>query len=359
MPLKENRIYIANITVLILSITSLAACFINPFYFEYLGFITWCIPLFIVLNLSFCVYWAIKWHKNAWYSLMVLVLSWYHIKASFQISYPLAEEKDTLKILSYNTRVFNVYNHLAKKDKPRVVKEMFKWIVDKDFDLMCFQEFYYEPDSKLFNTISSLKAKRKYYHYFHKTLTNRINGQFGLAIFSKYKIIKSGLVPFDKKSNNQIVFIDVLIKADTIRVYNCHLISNNINDADVPGAEISEKNNERVKSIGGTLKRGFGKRGRQVDSLLKHIDNCGHKVILCGDLNDLPYSYTYRKLSSNLDNTFEKKGNGFGFSFNGKIPYLRIDNIFVSEGIKTLTFTTHNKVKHSDHFPISALVKVH
>ncbi|HTF82700.1 MAG TPA: endonuclease/exonuclease/phosphatase family protein [Cytophagales bacterium] len=279
------------------------------------------------------------------------------MRATFQLSVPESSDHG-IKVLSYNVRVFNVYNHLGKQAKWKSSKDMIDWIVSEDFDIMCFQEFYYEPNSKTFNTIYKLKSKRKYYHYFHKMVTNQINGQFGMAIFSKYKIVNSGVVKFDK-TNNQILYVDILAKGDTIRVYNCHLVSNSLQEGDVPDARISNANKSKVRSMAGILKRGFKRRGKQVDILSDHIRSNSKKVILCGDLNDLPYSYTYRKLSAGLDNCFEKKGNGFGFSFNGKIPFLRIDNIFVNDSFNTRKFTTYTNVKYSDHFPISAVIEPH
>lgn len=290
--------------------------------------------------------------------LLAILLSWNHIRATFQLTLFSSPEKG-IKVLSYNTRVFNVYNHLGKKDKWKSTKDMTKWIVDGNFDIMCFQEFYYEPLNKNFNTIKNLKAKNKYNHYFYKTLTNRSDGQFGLAIFTKYKILNKGVINFNKKINNQIIYVDLKIKADTVRVYNCHLISNNLDDSEMPDSDNStKKNGSKIKKLASVLKKGFAKRANQIDSLIKDIDKCPYKIILCGDLNDLPYSYTYKKLKSNLDNCFEQKGNGMGFSYNGKIPFLRIDQIFVSEQIQTKSFVTHFKVKYSDHFPISTTLVI-
>lgn len=354
--MKFKFFFTSNIVIACLSFLALIATYINPHHFPYLGFFTWTLPLWLLLHLLYVGYWIWQGKKIiVWISLLSLVFCWQPIRASFQVSIPIEDAKG-LKVLSYNARVFNVYNHLGKKDQWKSTQKMTEWIVNKEFDIMCFQEFYYEPDHKIFNTIYNLKTKRKYYHYFYKTYTNRIDGQFGLAIFSKYKIINHGLINYDKKSNNQIIFIDIIKGKDTLRVYNAHLVSNSIEDQEIPDAEFSQKSQQKATSLGRTLKRSFGKRGKQVDSLSKHMEACKHKAILCGDFNDLPYSYTYRTLSSHMESTFEAKGNGFGFTFNGKIPFLRIDHIFVSEGIETRSFNTHKDVKYSDHCPISAVL---
>jgi endonuclease/exonuclease/phosphatase family metal-dependent hydrolase len=322
-----------------------------------LGFVTWTIPLFILANFVLLANWAYRQQLRFLIPLIALIISWGHTKALFQITFFNNTAKG-IKILSYNTQVFKVYAHLGKKENWKSTKSMTQWIVDKDFDIMCFQEFYYEPSNPTFNTIKKLKAKNKYYHYFYKTLSNRVNGQFGMAVFSKYKIINYGKVAFDKKSNNQIIYVDLEIKGDTLRVYNGHLVSNNIEDQEVPDTEVDAQNKAKLKSLIKDLKGGFAKRGDQVDALMKSVKACPYKIIFCGDLNDLPYSYTYTSIKSELNNAFEKKGNGFGISHNGKIPFLRIDNIFVSDEITVNSFTTHKSVKYSDHFPISSTISI-
>ena len=62
----------------------------------------------------------------------------------------------------------------------------------------------------------------------------------------------------------------------------------------------------------------------------------------------------YQKLKKYLYSSFENGGRGFGFTFNGQLFFLRIDNQFYGEGIKLTEFVTHRKVKHTDHYPISA-----
>lgn len=337
---------------------SVIFCYISPSYFSWSPFLTWSLPFWLFLNLG-TFFWGILKQYKYWYiSLVVFVLTFSFLKSTFQITFLEFQSKKNLNVLSYNTRVFNVYSHLGKKEKWQNTKKMTKWIVEGNFDIMCFQEFYYEPNNPVFNTIKNLKAKNSYYHYFYKTLTNNVNGQFGMAIFSKYKIIKAGKVKYDDKINNQILYADIKYKGDTLRIYNVHLLSNNIEDKEVPESELNQKNNKKIKNLVLGLKNSFALRAKQVRAFVKHLEKCPYQVMICGDFNDLPTSYTYRKILKNHKNTFEEKGSGFGITYNGKIPFLRIDNIFVSENISVKSFKTHQNVKYSDHFPISSQLKV-
>ena len=53
-----------------------------------------------------------------------------------------------------------------------------------------------------------------------------------------------------------------------------------------------------AKSISKKLIIAFRKRGDQVEKLKKHILESPFRVIVCGDFNDSPVSYTYYKFSS-------------------------------------------------------------
>ena len=104
-----------------------------------------------------------------------------------------------------------------------------------------------------------------------------------------------------------------------------------------------------------TLKKGFQKRAEQLKEVEIYIQNSPYPVILCGDLNDLPYSYTYTRLNKFLNNAFEKAGNGFGFTHNGKLNFLRIDNQFFDSRFQIHSFETIHSIKFSDHYPIKAV----
>jgi endonuclease/exonuclease/phosphatase family metal-dependent hydrolase len=95
------------------------------------------------------------------------------------------------------------------------------------------------------------------------------------------------------------------------------------------------------------------KRSVQSNSVREEIDKSPYPVIVCGDFNDVPNSYAYCKIGDGLQNAFVEKGLGFGRTFSGISPTLRIDNIFLDKKFTIDQFTRVSK-KLSDHFPIIA-----
>jgi endonuclease/exonuclease/phosphatase family metal-dependent hydrolase len=163
-------------------------------------------------------------------------------------------------------------------------------------------------------------------------------------------IVHSGEVKIaGGKPYQHAIFADINMGRDTLRVYNIHLQSMHIDEEKI---DDFGRASENYLDIARKLKFGFRERARQVDNLLLHIHRSPHPVVVCGDFNDIPYSYTYFSLKKYLSNAFEEAGNGMGFSYNGKLFFLRIDNQFFSPELEAVDFVTHRDVPFSDHFPV-------
>ncbi|WP_332910175.1 hypothetical protein [Algoriphagus boritolerans] len=118
---------------------------------------------------------------------------------------------------------------------------------------------------------------------------------------------------FDNQRNNGTIFADIQVGGDTIRIYNTHLQSMAI---EAESLESYEKAKLVYRQTLGKLHRGSLARSQQLSILFEHLNNSPHPVILMGDLNEIPYSYAYFKLSQKLVNAFEKAGRGFEFTYN-------------------------------------------
>ena len=79
--------------------------------------------------------------------------------------------------------------------------------------------------------------------------------------------------------------------------------------------------------------------------------NCPYPIVLCGDFNNTNYSWAYRNLRNDLNDSFVEAGKGFGktYSFNG-YP-LRIDFILPDSRYKVNEHRNFD-IKLSDHEPI-------
>jgi endonuclease/exonuclease/phosphatase family metal-dependent hydrolase len=108
-----------------------------------------------------------------------------------------------------------------------------------------------------------------------------------------------------------------------------------------------------IKNVSMSLRDGFVNRARQAGVLRAFIDSSPYTVIVTGDFNDTPVSYSYRKIRKGLSDSFLKSGYGAGFTYKGKYPSNRIDYILHDTKLKTASFSVI-RVKYSDHYPVKA-----
>jgi endonuclease/exonuclease/phosphatase family metal-dependent hydrolase len=229
-------------------------------------------------------------------------------------------------------------------------------------DIACFQEMVAEDSTvKKHGHMDEFLAKLQFPGYFYSYNVKEDfwgHAHFGIIIFSRYPIINKRTISFYPNDYNSIFqYVDILKGTDTIRVFNIHLQSlrfsrANLKYIDDPTAEKKTAIKES-KSIIGKFRTGFLKRKIQADRIRAEIDKSPYPVILCGDFNDVPDSYSYHTIGKGMKNAFVEKGVGLGRTFAGISPVLRIDNIFASKSFDVLQFGRINK-KLSDHFPILA-----
>jgi endonuclease/exonuclease/phosphatase (EEP) superfamily protein YafD len=334
------------IIVAIITLLLYFAICISPEIHWIMAFLPLLIPFLLILNFIFLIIFCVK--RNlvfAIFSLIILTLGYKFLVRTFQWSKN--EAQGEIKVLNYNVRVFNSYMHFRNQHPYQLIE----WVSAHDAGIKCFQEFYNYPALDSFNTIPKLRKHTRYYHF--KPVSVQRNQYFGISIFSKYPIINKGEIAFENATFNQAIYADIRIGKDTVRVYNLHLQSMSIDENNLPTPDSDNKIN-RIKQLFLKLKVGAGFRSKQVRAITEHMNNCTYKIILAGDLNDTPFSYTYEALNHKLKNAFEKKGNGFGFTHNGKLFFLRIDNIFADEALKVNSFKTRKDIKYTDHYPVEA-----
>lgn len=334
------------------------ATHVSPQRFVYFSFFGLSYPVWLSIAVLFIVFWLIFRPKLVWLSIITLALGFNHLRHFVTFNFSDEELTQPVKVLSYNVRIFNLYD-LENRDANR--DRIFSFLKEEDAGIYCFQEFYHQEGGTDFVTKDALVdlLNTPYYHerYTHEMTNKRY---FGVATFSKYPIINKGDIPFENDRNNYCIYSDIVREGDTIRVFNAHIGSIRFQDDDYrffneDAPEDLYHNNEVGQRILRRLKIGFEKRAPQAKKVAEEIKNSPYPVILCGDLNDTPVSYCYRQFNSLLDDAFVASGNGIGTTYIGEIPSNRIDYIFYSPTLGSANFTTH-EVDYSDHKPISCEV---
>lgn len=355
---------ILTIICLICLLLSYLCPFVHPNDFWILPFFGLAYPVILLFTLLFLVYWALAKSRMFFGVLLILLFGG---KLHFRtLSLPFNKENltdttstNTVKITSYNVRLFDLYEW-GNEGKFENRNNIFNFLKEQNSDIICFQEFYQQDRPTQFPTRDTLKELLKT-TYCHERYSHKLEGRqnFGIAMLSKFPMISRGDIIFDDPlniDNNYCIFADIVKGIDTFRIYNVHLQSIKFKKDDY---KVFSKNANKIVDKKSTielliekLKIAYPKRAEQARKVVEHMQQSPFPVIICGDFNDTPMSYTYNIFSSLYKDAFRNSSSGLGVTYAGKVPAGRIDYIFHSKNIHSSNFTIQNEV-FSDHKAIS------
>ena len=323
-------VYLFNNVFALLLFLSIIIPFIEPKSFPLISILSLTVPFLIFSHIIFIIYWILSGAKkqfmlSALSVLLTIIFSYFPYKFNGKS----IKDDGSFTIMNYNVHLFNVYGPLANDSIPLKISE---FVSQNNPDIVTFQEFADEE-------INLFDFPYKYIELGEKK-------KFGQAIFSKFRIINRGSLQFENSFNNAI-FVDIIKQTDTLRIYNLHLESFGIK---VDNIHLNEKDSKKLLR---RLSTSFVKQQDQVEKFISHRENCNYKIITCGDFNNTVYSWAYRNIRGNFNDTFLEAGKGFGETYTFQHYPLRIDFILVDKEIK-INEHQNFKINLSDHEPILA-----
>lgn len=298
-------------------------------------------PIIYVIDLVVTLYWILRWRwRLVAFAAIFTVIGTVFLHRYYKID--LTRKYDTEYVERRFTKVIT-YN-VANGDDSRLVE----YVREKNPDIVCIQEFLTEPDNKW----AALGDK-------YRSTVDGTN-DFSCEIFTKYRIIKSGEIDSLPRYNG--IWTDLKIGDDTLRVINVHMQSTSISSEDTQFIQHHEYiyDNERkskFRKIVSKLAENNCKRAVQARHIRSFIESSPYRVIVCGDFNDVPMSYTYRCMSDGLTDAFCDAGDGYSYTFDGYFRLLRIDYMLVSPDTEVISYEVDNEAEYSDHYPVMARLK--
>ena len=342
-----------NLGISFLLLLAYLAPFVPPDIFWPLSFFGLAYPYLIFLNLIFLIIWILQGSKKLMLPLVALVIGYSDFVNTFQLFPPLSLKKSGIEVLSYNVHGFRYDLRTIKRNQPRIL-EYFK---STGAAVICLQEAVVLKGTKL--TPTAIRDALPQINFFHQASAGTNSG---LITFSKYPIFNQGEIRFPGTSN-LVIFSDIKISnRRMIRVYNCHLQSYSIDPDDYSiidslGLGPNSHQIEAARKVSYKLRAGFRLRAPQARMVADHIRKSPYPVVVCGDFNDTPVSYTYRKVRGNLKDAFVESGWGTSETYNGELPSFRIDYILFDQKFLAGNYK-RDRVIFSDHFPVHCQIIV-
>lgn len=292
------------------------------------------VPALVIVNIIFILYWIIQFKRQWLLSFLILLLGYAKVMSVYKFGGTShLVTTSAIKVMTYNVRIFNKYQWI---DEEGVKDRIVDMIRTEEPDVLCLQEFH-EDEEGSFDQYPFRYVKYK-------------SGPTGQVIFSKYPIVGEGSLEFPESGNNAI-YADLLVRGDTLRVYNVHLQSFMINPEE---EELSQENSNRIAN---RMSRAFLKQKEQADIFRTHRDASPYHVITCGDLNNTQFSGIYKQVKGDDVDSFDAEGQGTGKTYYFRYFPLRIDFIFADERLQVVSHKNRYEF-FSDHYPVISQVKV-
>lgn len=272
-----------------------------------------------------------------------MLLGWGHLNSNFGFGGSNASlEKNEISVVNFNTRILSqVYFHKNKKEKAKQIKHFENWLSEHKTDVFLLQEI----------SNNRIKLIQKVVNFPHLIQPEGKR----VAILSRYPVISSGVIEF-KSASHLAVWADLKIMKDKIiRFYTLHLKSSHL-DRDAIDAVAAGKVREKETWFGiwgliNVYKDHASARVTQSEKILAHIQTSPYPVVVGGDFNEPPTSYVYHQFNAQLKDAFRSAGSGFGSTYAGKIPLMKIDYLFYDPRLRILEHKIERK-PFSDHYPV-------
>ena len=333
-------ILILTVLVMIFTLVGLYGGDVQPAGNTARAMLVYALPLLIIGDLILLLFWLImrRWHW-ALIPLIAILCCIPYAGTIYQFGSldELADTKPGIKIATYNVAMF------SRETSGFIAQDILSEMKKQKVDVVCFQEYNDQCGDK--------KNSDSYKEYFPYMAM----GESDMMIYSRYPIVKSQNLNFEM-TNNSAMWAEINVGGTILRVYNAHLETTGINSTlHKAGKMINQgmdvEGNALLRAFYGNYTLGMIARSGQANVLAMDMRDCEAPIIVCGDFNDVPYSYVYNTMLGDKIDGFKECGSGFMYTFRGGNKKVRIDYIFHDKGMTGITYYKR-ELSYSDHNPV-------
>lgn len=343
---------IVSIVVWLLTIVSAFGGGVNPEYLTIPAILCLALPYLAILSVLLTIFWVVnKRFIFTALGVLTIIACWSPLSMAFPLSTSkkAAEGEQTFKIMSWN--VLHT-DDIRKPDYPG--NRAVEYMINSGADIICLAEL----DN--FSTSELKKASPALIDSLIRTYPFRAgNSATDIKILSKYPVDRSGMSDISEYGRQRFDFFKVHLPGHALNVAMVHLYSYDLSEEErqvmtdmktVKGAKSSVK--EFKGSIMSKLRNAFRKRAENARNLREAIDKIKGPLIVCGDFNDVPASWTYNLVrGDDLRDAYAETNFGPTYTYNLHMFYFHIDQMLYRGKLKALDLEV-GKINTSDHYPL-------
>lgn len=345
---------IISIIVYLATLLSAFGGSINPDYLTFPSLLCLAFPYFAILSIVLIIFWAI-FRKIIFCGLGILtiILCLTPLGQAFPFGtskLPLGDG-ETFKIISWN--VIHTRD-LRKPDFPG--NRAVDYMINSGADIICLAELIAFDKSDMPNFTPELKESL-FAVYPYQTGLNTTD----IKVLSKYPVERLDRISYDDIGNCRYDFFLVRFPENELVVAMVHLYSYGLSAeerkvvTEIKSMETAKTSMEEFKgSIRQKLRNAFRKRAEDATRLRADLDDISPDVplIVCGDFNDVPASWTYNIVrGDDMKDAYAETNFGPAITYNLHAFYFHIDQMLYRGPLRALDLNV-GSIKTSDHYPL-------
>ncbi len=341
----------AKILTVILFVITLGAAFggsVNPHIWGSPSILTLAFPYLAIATLVVTVIWALCCRfVIAAIGVGVMIAIW----SPFMCAFPFGSKKQPTGTQKFSLMTFNIMWNTDLQNSGHSDGSSLKFVLNSGADIVCLQELgSLSPNLVEGLTKATADSLKKVYPY-HLTDIDH-----GLSILSKYPVQYNGNV---SSINFFADIYSVNINGKQVDIANTHLASYMLSEeerkivSDIRSVDSARRSLREFKgSIMAKMKASFRQRADEADNLRQLLDRLSSTTIVCGDFNDVPASWSYKKVKGNdFTDAFAETNFGHRPTYHAHSMPFHIDQVLYRGNIRALK-SKCIKEGSSDHYPI-------
>lgn len=328
---------------------------VNPDYLTFPSILCLAFPYLAILTIVLVVFWALS-RKIFFCALGIgtIVICLTPMSVVLPTGHSRSPEGDgqVFKVMSWNV----IHGRdLREPDFPG--NRAVDYMLNSGADVIALTELRAFDKSDIPNFTHELKDSLFSVYPYHAGLNHT-----DIKILSKYPVERIDKVRFDYSGNCRYDFFKIMFPHNKILVVGMvHLYSYDLSEeermvvTDINSVQTAKSSMKEFRgAIRTKLGNAFRQRAEDAKILREELDDIGKDIplIVCGDFNDVPASWTYNIVKGDdLKDAYTETNFGPAITYNLHAFYFHIDQMLYRGPLKALDLTV-GKINTSDHYPL-------
>ena len=302
----------------------------------------------LALNVLFVIVWLLMKRWQFLVSVVAIAVRWSFVGLVLQVGGTSrvpdrAEHPQMVTLMTYNVHLFNGRDDDRGRSDTNALRFL-DLVRSERPDILCMQEYAAPRRVGITDSLELLG-----YNHYYGSHTAKNGVPYGTVVFSQLPIT------YVKRIDGEKLMVELHRDGQRLRVVCLHMDSYRFDNADheeiarMRRGEVNDSTS--LRTIGKVKETILSHEREWMTTISPVVNDCKIPLVVAGDMNDVPTSWLHARLRERLTDTYCDCGSGLSITYDASYPAVRIDNVFRSEGLRTLSYR-RIRTDISDHYPV-------